>query len=103
MSWIWTPEFGTQHIGGAEGYKEVNARDISDDGQTVFGFVGAGQFLWTREGGFLLLDEYLESRGIEIDFHFRAASISDDGTLLMGRGYDLHANQHFFVIVDISE
>jgi hypothetical protein len=97
------PEFGTQQIDGGGLYSEVVALDMSDDGQVVFGLVQSGQFLWTRKGGFLLLDEYLESRGIEIDFHFRAASISDDGTLLMGRGHDLHANQHFLVIVDVSK
>ncbi len=104
QSWIWRPGFGTQLIIDAAGvHSEIHARNISDDGQVVFGLVQSGQFLWTREGGFLLLDEYLESRGIEIDFHFRAASMSDDGTLLMGRGYDLNAGQHFLVIVDISE
>lgn len=107
QSWIWTPEFGTEQIDAPKRYTQVIAVDISGDGQTVLGY-GYGsniseQFLWTREGGFVPLWDYLDQRGIENNLYFQAISISDDGDRLMGWGYNSEFDTRSAVIIDISE
>jgi hypothetical protein len=107
LSWIWTPELGTQQIVGPARYTQVFALDVSGDGQNIIGY-GYGpqvseQFLWTREGGFIPIWEFLDERGIENELYFHAESFSDDGSLLMGWGYDKDTDRRSAVIIDISE
>ena len=107
QSWIWTPEFGTEQIAAPKRYTQVIVLDVSGNGQTVFGYAYgpnvSEQFLWTRDGGFVPIWDYLESRGIENELYFHAQSISDDGSLLMGWGYNDEFDTRSAVIIDISE
>ena len=106
-SWIWTPEFGTEQIEAPKRYTQVIVLDVSGNGQTVFGYADgpnvSEQFFWTRDGGFIPIWDYLDSRGIENELYFSAQSISDDGSLLMGWGYSDDTATFSAVIIDISE
>jgi hypothetical protein len=107
LSWIWTPELGTQQIVGPKGYTQIIALDVSGDGQTIFGVSDgagdSGRFLWTRKGGFVSVEDLLAKRGIKTDLVFQAISLSDNGNLLMGWGNNYDTDQRFVVIIDISE
>ena len=75
------------------------ALDVTEDGRTVVGFQreGAGGFssfratYWSEDTGLVELRDHLESLGVELPAGFTLAaaqSISDDGRVICGWGYE---------------
>jgi hypothetical protein len=91
-AWIWTVTTGTIEIEDPSVFESVNVMDITDDAQTVlgWGFNLNGQrewFLWTAQGGFVMLNDLLTHYKIPIDIDsgsYWLTQISGDGSKLMG-------------------
>lgn len=91
------------------------ALDVTEDGSTIVGFQreGFGGFqtfeatIWTETTGYVGLKSYLNERGADIPAEFTLAaaqSISDDGRVICGWGYEeLFIFQEAWVVVLPSE
>lgn len=89
-SWIWTRAAGTVEIANHDRFERVSVWDITDDGVTVLGSAaeldgGFGHFLWTRNDGFVMVDDLFMKLGISIDAdYYSFYQLSSDGSKLMG-------------------
>jgi hypothetical protein len=92
LGWIWRADKGMISFGqgGANGQIQTIPTGVSDDGNTVVGFVRGPQatrsFLWTDNKGFQWLDDVLKGQtaaGWQLTF---LDAITPDGKILVGYG-----------------
>lgn len=107
----WSEETGDELLGYLRRPHDSFMRSISDDGSVIVGYADTSDFsffdnqavIWTEEDGIQnlrthLIDEYgmLEL----VDWHLlEATSVSADGTVIAGDGFDPDGNRRAFVVV----